>query len=51
MIVSELADGIVVERARYGPGTDVSLDAGRTEMRFDSASLLEQPPATTQLRQ
>ena len=39
VIVHELVDGVLVERARHGPGTTVTLDAGPAEITFDPAGL------------
>ena len=41
MIVHRLADGVLVEQSRHGPGTTVTLDIGPTEVTFDPAKLLE----------
>ena len=41
LIVYRLVDGILVEQARYGPGTPVSVDVGPTEVSFDPAQLLD----------
>ncbi len=35
-----LVDGVLVEQGRHGPGTEVTLDVGPTEVTFDPAGLL-----------
>lgn len=41
VIVHELVEGVLVERARHGPGTTVTFDVGPAEVAFDPALLLE----------
>jgi Uma2 family endonuclease len=40
-IVHELADGVLVERARHGSGSTATFHLGPTAVRFDAASLVE----------
>ena len=40
IIVYRLADGVLVEQGRHGPGTEVILDVGPTQVTFDPADLL-----------
>ena len=39
VIVYGLFDGVLVERARHGPGREVTLDVGPAEVTFDPAAL------------
>jgi len=41
IIVYKLADGVLVEQGRHGPGTKATLDVGPTEVTFDPADLLD----------
>jgi Uma2 family endonuclease len=41
VIVHELIDGVLVERARNGPGTAVTFDVGPTTVTFDPSDLLD----------
>jgi Uma2 family endonuclease len=41
VIIHELIDGVLIERARHGPGTEVTLDVGPFEITFDPARLLD----------
>ena len=40
VIVHELADGVLVERGRHGPGAAVAFDVGPTTAIFDPGDLL-----------
>ena len=40
IIVHHLVVGILVEQARHGPGTEVTLDIGPTRVTLDPATLL-----------
>jgi Uma2 family endonuclease len=41
VIVYELSDGVFAERGRFGPGTEVTLDAGVAHITFDPVTLLD----------
>lgn len=41
IIVYRLADGVMVEQKRQGPGTEATLDVGPVQVSFDPAQLLE----------
>ncbi len=41
IIVYRLEDGILVEQARHGPGTEASLDVGPAQLTLDPATLLD----------
>jgi len=41
IIVHRLVNGILVEEGRHGPGTEVTLDVGPTEVSFDPAELVD----------
>lgn len=41
IIVHRLVDGILVEQARHGPGTEATLDVGPIEVTLDPATLLD----------
>jgi Uma2 family endonuclease len=41
IVVYELSDGGFAERGRFGPGTEVTLDVGATQITFDPATLLD----------
>ncbi len=40
VLVYGLVEGVLVERARHGPGDSVTLDAGPAEVSFDPAELV-----------
>jgi Uma2 family endonuclease len=40
VVVHELADGVLIERARHGPGALATLDVGPATVSFDPAELL-----------
>jgi Uma2 family endonuclease len=40
VVVYELADGLLVEKARHGPGTEVALNVGAATMTFDPEDLV-----------
>ena len=40
VVVHELADGVLIERARHGPGAVATLDVGPATVSFDPAGLL-----------
>ena len=41
VVVYRLVDGVLVEQARHGPGSEVSLDVGPATIRLDPARLLD----------
>ncbi len=41
VIVYRLVDGVLVEQARHGPGSEATLDAGPVEVTLDPAGLLD----------
>ncbi|MBT8206686.1 MAG: Uma2 family endonuclease, partial [Acidimicrobiia bacterium] len=41
IITHRLVDGVLIEHARHGPGTEATLDVGPTTITFDPATLLD----------
>ncbi len=41
VVVYELSEGGFAERGRFGPGAEVTLDVGATQITFDPATLLD----------
>ena len=40
-IAHRLIEGVLVEQGRHGPGTEITLDVGPTDVTFDPARLLD----------